>query len=104
MVRWQNTVMAAIAATLFAGSATAADGGLAMGDGERTVSVISEYRPADGTVVIGGAVFRLSPEAAGSLAEQTRGWIDKNKPFGAAVIFGPGATGQPSVTAIRVFR
>lgn len=82
--------------------AAAADALVNGDDGERGVSVISEYRAGDGAVVIGHEVYRLSPEAAGSLAEQIRSRSDRSQRFGAGVIFGRDSLGRPQINAIRV--
>jgi hypothetical protein len=72
-------------------------------DGERGVSVVSEYRAGEGAVVIGGEAYRLSPEAAGSLAAQLRDRRGGGQRFGAGVVFGRDSLGRPQITAIRVF-
>ena len=83
-------------------SARAADTLMSGDDGERGVSVVSEYRAGDGTVVVGKGVYRLSPEAAASLAEQLRKRPDRNQRFGAGIIFGRDPLGRPQINAIRV--
>jgi hypothetical protein len=86
-----------------AGPAIAADDASILGsESERSVFVINEYRPTEGTVLIGNEAYRLSPEAAGSLAAQLQNRSDRSKPFGAAVVFGRDALGRPQINAIRV--
>lgn len=71
-------------------------------DIERGVSVVSDYRPGEGTVRIGTTIYRLSPEAAGSLAQQLRARRSMTGHFGAATVIGVDATGRREIKGIRI--
>jgi hypothetical protein len=85
-----------------AGPAIAADASAPGSKSDGSVLVVNEYLAGQEIVLIGNEAYRLSPEAAGSLAAQLRSRSDRSKPFGAAVVFGRDALGRPQINAIRV--
>lgn len=71
--------------------------------------LISEFRPAQQAVVVGGDVLGLTPEATASLREQLairdkqrQGRPAEDPAFSATVSVGRDVAGRPIITAIAV--
>jgi hypothetical protein len=102
MRRGLEKILAMFLAAAAVGGAYAADvADVGIAD-ERSVLVVDEYRPAEGSIVVGRHVYLLSPKAAGSLAEQLRIRQDKHRRFGATAVFGMDPLGRKQIAEIRV--
>jgi len=98
----RNAILSCLVLTVTAAS------GVARGDDPW---LISEFRQSDQTVVVGGDLLRLTPEAAGSLRNQLElratqrrrsGGEDGDPRFSATVTLGKDVSGRPIITAIAV--
>lgn len=105
----RNLILSCFAGAVLAGAVHAADeqgSGVVQGDDPW---LISEFRQADQTVVVGGDVLRLTPEAAASLRsqlelreKQRQGRSVDDPRFSATVSVGKDPAGWPIITSIAV--